>query len=74
METQAANRGDAVAVSALDGSGMEDLLGLIDQRLGATRRAADLAVPLAAGAAPAWLHPPSEMSHDNVRLLRSDRT
>ena len=52
--TEGAER--AVAVSALTGMGMEELLELLDRRLSAGRRVVDLDVDLADGRALAWLY------------------
>jgi GTP-binding protein HflX len=52
-----------VAVSARDGSGLPTLLDKIDTRLGAARQVVDLDVPLAEGAALAWLYQHAEVLH-----------
>ena len=57
-----------VAVSALTGDGIDDLIGAIDARLTATRRVVDVRVPYADGATLAWLYRHGEVlehSDDN---------
>jgi len=53
---RARKTGAAVALSALDGEGCDELLALIDRRLAEGRRIMDLSVELADGAAIAWLY------------------
>jgi len=52
---------NAVLISALDGSGVKELLTLIDRRLAADRKVAAYRVPHADGAAVSWLY-----DHGNV--------
>ncbi len=49
-------RGGAVAVSALTGEGIDDLLSLIEDHLSARARIYDIQIPLSEGAALAWLY------------------
>jgi len=49
-------RGGAVALSALTGEGLDDLLSLIDDNLAKTVRIYDIILPLSEGAALAWLY------------------
>jgi len=49
-------RGGAVAVSALTGEGIDDLLHLLDQHLAAQLRVYEMELPLSDGAALAWLY------------------
>ena len=51
-----ANGYPAVAVSALTGDGIDDLMGVIDTRLTAARRVVAVRVPYADGATLAWLY------------------
>jgi len=60
-------RGGLVAVSALTGLGMEDLLRLLDEQLAVRSKVYTLEIPLADGAALAWLY-----QHGKV-LARQDK-
>jgi GTP-binding protein HflX len=56
LAAQTARSENSVLISALDGSGVSDLLGLIDRRLAAERRIAAYRVPHGEGAAVSWLY------------------
>jgi GTP-binding protein HflX len=56
IDERAARNPRSVAISARDGSGMTDLLALIDQRLSETREILVVDVSLSDGAALAWLY------------------
>jgi GTP-binding protein HflX len=64
---EAERAGDVVAVSALDGSGLDALLGAIDRRLAEGQAPIELTVDHADGALLAWLHRNGEI------LAREDR-
>jgi GTPase len=73
---------NAVAVSALTGEGLEELRRLLDDRLAAGMQTMELAVPVADGAALAWLYQHGEVLgredveeviHLTVRLSTADR-
>ncbi|MCL2468932.1 MAG: GTPase HflX [Alphaproteobacteria bacterium] len=49
-------RGGAVALSSLSGEGVDDLLALLDKHLSARQQIYSLTLPLAQGAALAWLY------------------
>jgi GTPase len=75
-------RGGAVAVSAITGEGLADLLAAIDGRIAAGMEVADYALPPADGARLAWLYEHGEViGRDDgedairvtVRLLPADR-
>ena len=68
LEARCAGNADAVAVSALAGTGRAALLALIDRKLSHGRRVLDLDVDLGDGAALAWLY-----RHGEV-LTRRDGT
>jgi len=51
-----AARGQAAVVSALDGTGIHDLLALVAQRLAGDRARIEVTVPLSDGATLAWLY------------------
>jgi len=54
---QASRRnGDSVAISALEGAGLEELLAAIDRRLGQARRVLECELAASDGAALAWLY------------------
>ena len=53
---RAAARDDAVAISALNGENVSDLLSSIEERLFASRRHIRIRLPASAGRARAWLH------------------
>jgi GTP-binding protein HflX len=53
---QAGKSGEAVAISALEGAGVERLRTLIDERLGRAREILEIDVAISDGAALAWLH------------------
>ncbi|MBW7849161.1 MAG: GTPase HflX [Rhodospirillales bacterium] len=59
-----------VPVSALTGEGREQLLALLDARLGAARKAVDMTVPIEDGAAISWLYAHGEVTerHDDERF------
>lgn len=59
-----------VPVSALTGEGREQLLALLDGRLGAARKAVDMTVPIEDGAAISWLYAHGEVTerHDDERF------
>jgi GTPase len=61
IETSATLHANTVAVSAQDGSGLATLLDKIDRKLGATRQIVYLDLPLAEGAALAWLYQHAEI-------------
>lgn len=78
----ASARGAAVAVSALTGEGLEDLLRAIDARIVAGMELVTYDLPLSDGAALAWLYQHGEVmsrtdndeiAHVQVRLLPADR-
>ncbi|AQT05630.1 GTPase HflX [Acetobacter persici] len=56
-----AQMGDAVAISAMTGDGLPELLALIDQQMTATMEEVRYRVPLSDGAASAWLHQHGEV-------------
>jgi GTP-binding protein HflX len=56
LAAQTARSENAALISALDGSGVPELLGLIDRRLAADRKVAAYRVPHADGAAVSWLY------------------
>ncbi|MGE3624297.1 MAG: GTPase HflX [Bdellovibrionales bacterium] len=58
-----------VAVSALSGQGINDLLELLDHRLAGKGQTYDIEIPLADGAALAWLH-----SHGKIVTKRETKT
>ena len=64
----------AVAASALTGTGLENLIGVIDARLSAARRVVEVRVPYADGATLAWLYRHGEVlehaDDDGEALLR----
>jgi GTP-binding protein HflX len=73
---------NAIAVSALTGEGLEELRKLLDDRLAAGMQTMELAVPVADGAAIAWLYQhgevlgredDDEVVHLKVRLSPADR-
>ena len=63
-----------VAASALTGTGLENLIGVIDARLSAARRVVEVRVPYADGATLAWLYRHGEVlehaDDDGEALLR----
>lgn len=67
---QASRDKDAVAVSAVAGDGVEDLLQAIDHRLNEDRQVIDVSVDLADGEAIAWLYQRGEVMsrHDDESL------
>lgn len=64
---QAKRRNGAMALSAVTGEGVDDLLAELDRRLGAARETLDVALPLSDGASIAWLY-----SHGEVVARRDD--
>ncbi|MBL8673181.1 MAG: GTPase HflX [Alphaproteobacteria bacterium] len=56
VEALAARTPDAVAVSAVDGTGIAQLLAMIEAKLAATMVEVEIEVPLADGATMAWLY------------------
>jgi GTP-binding protein HflX len=58
---QAGKSGEAVAISARDGAGVERLRSLIDERLGQAREILEIDVAISDGAALAWLHEHGEV-------------
>jgi len=58
---EAARREDVVTLSALTGEGVEDLRRFVSDRLSTGNRVRTLSVPLADGAALAWLHANGEV-------------
>jgi len=64
---QARRRPDAVALSAVTGEGVADLLAELDRRLGAAREVIDLSLSLADGASISWLY-----RHGEVVARRDD--
>jgi len=67
IETRAARTPESVALSALTGSGCDDLLALIDDVLSQRKHLGEFTVSLADGAAIAWLY-----SHGRVDDRRDD--
>ncbi|MFO1067240.1 MAG: GTPase HflX [Geminicoccaceae bacterium] len=67
LHNRAARHDDVVLVSAVDGSGLDDLLSRLDRRWAARRRCVELDIDYADGALLAWLH-----QHGEV-LARDDR-
>ncbi|CAA7621801.1 GTPase HflX [Magnetospirillum sp. SS-4] len=65
---QARRRSDAVALSALTGEGLSDLLENLDSRLGAERQVIDVSLPLDDGASISWLY-----RHGEVVARRDDQ-
>ena len=81
LVNQAKRNVSAVPISATTGEGCNELLALIDTRLDAERRTAQLDVPLSDGAAIAWLYRHGEVverdddeqhAHLTVRLSDAD--
>ena len=64
---QAARRPDTVALSAVSGEGVDELLTLLDRRLAAGRETLDVQMPVADGAGIAWLY-----RHGEVVARRDD--
>jgi GTP-binding protein HflX len=64
---QAKRRDGAMALSAVTGEGVDELLAELDRRLGAARETLDVALPLSDGASIAWLY-----SHGEVVARRDD--
>ena len=60
-ETQAARRKDCVLVSALDGTGLEQLLSMVEARLGSTGQLYTVTVAAEDGKLLAWLHRQGEV-------------
>jgi GTP-binding protein HflX len=65
---QAARRADQVAVSAITGEGLEDLLALLAERVAGDRDIVEISVPHGDGAALAWLY-----DHGEVLSRRDDQ-
>ncbi len=63
LANQADRNPRAVALSAVTGAGLADLLALLDRTLSAERQVLSLDVPLADGAAIAWLYQHGEVVH-----------
>jgi GTP-binding protein HflX len=81
LRNQARRNVAAVPISATTGEGCNELLALVDHRLGADRHTAQLDVPLSDGAAIAWLYQHGEVverddderhAHMTVRLSEAD--
>ncbi len=66
---QTRRRPEAIALSAVTGEGVEDLLAELDRRLGVGREAIDVSLSLADGAAISWLY-----RHGEVVARRDDQT
>jgi GTP-binding protein HflX len=66
---QAKRREDTVALSALSGEGIAELLDELDRRLGSAREVLDVSLPLNDGASIAWLY-----RHGEVVARRDDET
>jgi len=75
-------RPGAIAVSAIDGEGLPELLAAIDERIATAMEMADYVIPPEAGARLAWLYQHGEVVarhdedtaiHVKVRLLPADR-
>lgn len=60
-ETQAARRKDCVLISAIDGSGLDTLLSMIEERLGSQGQLFTVTVAAEDGKLLAWLHRNSEV-------------
>jgi GTP-binding protein HflX len=78
---QAHRNDEAVPISAATGEGCDQLLALLDERVNGGRQLVDLDVPLADGAAIAWLYrngdvvsrqDDDELAHLSVRLADAD--
>jgi GTP-binding protein HflX len=65
---QARRRSDAVALSALTGEGLPELLAELDSRLGSGRQILDVSLPLSDGASISWLY-----RHGEVVARRDDQ-
>jgi GTP-binding protein HflX len=72
VKAQAKRAGGAVALSAATGEGCEDLAAMIDDRLKAGREIAEFDIPVADGAAIAWLYRHGEVlsRRDGPRKVR----
>ncbi|OAB55906.1 GTPase HflX [Phormidium willei BDU 130791] len=67
LQAQVARRDDQVCVSAVDGAGLDALLGAVERRLQAAYRTVLCSVDLSDGAAIAWLY-----RHGHVSARRDD--
>ena len=56
LEARADRTSDLISLSALDGSGCDTLLAMIDEKLAETDTVADVEVALSDGATMAWLY------------------
>ncbi|MBO9376122.1 GTPase HflX [Sphingomonas histidinilytica] len=65
-EAEAARRDDVAPLSALTGEGVEELRRLVSDRLSTGNRVRTLSVPIADGAALAWLHANGEVIGQEV--------
>jgi GTP-binding protein HflX len=71
IEADAAKRDDVVLISALTGEGVGNLTRLVSDRLTGANRLRHIEVPIADGAALAWLHEHGEVIGE--RTIDSDR-
>ena len=67
LENQIERQADAMAISALDGSGCDALLRRIDAELAGSQVQLDITLPASDGAGLAWLH-----RHGEVKTMRED--